>query len=667
MSNSVILRSMLRQPVQTAILVMIIVISTFMYVARAVEYLVVKECIASLGEYYRTIGYLSGMRGSIDDVTIGAGMVRSSEYVDFEDRRRGAEGILHGMQNADISSFNSRHYDFETEEITPLHVFRYTDAFFYGELTGITRNRSVVAEEPFALLSFRVDIVILGYPEHIVEGQTVYVRYYLSDAEIEEENRLIDEHGSTDLEILAITEVSGMTLGQRYLIRGETEFDLYRYGFTDGVGLPRIGREIQDELVMLPLNSRTHDWLRLNPDNAIWFIPVAADEGIDISSPEMEWLLTEITNVRHDQSAVHVRTSSDMTAIPYAQPEVDLMRLTDGRWLNREDHLNGNNVVMIHEQFARIRNISIGDTISISIPREQYLLLFETNLPPEMRGLTEFVYKSKPGGEIACDLELEIVGLFEYKSEYRYSGLVQTPFTVLNTLVYIPDSLFPDDIVMNTTEHQTTHIAIQGFEFLVDTDSVVGEWYSFVLRNPLEKNVFFYEINESRNSLGDTGTTAIFRVNFIETDIDEFTASTDKMLLSSTITIILFSGVLLIVLALVAFAYLRLRRSDLAVMRILGRPKTECRLELLATLLVFSIPAIIVGGISGWFFSFSTAANILNPNEDYVTSFFPGIKTDISFAWVFILIFIPLLMHLIIASAGSRHSAEKSILEIRKP
>ena len=94
MRNNIVTKSMLRQRVRTALLLLLLTAAAFVFVMRATEYIAVTDKIGSIAEFYRSVGFLHytgghGIPMVADDVFVGAEILRSSPFVEFHDRRRG--------------------------------------------------------------------------------------------------------------------------------------------------------------------------------------------------------------------------------------------------------------------------------------------------------------------------------------------------------------------------------------------------------------------------------------------------------------------------------------------------------------------------------------------------------------------------------------------------
>ena len=66
MRSNVFLRSTLRQPVKTVLLLLITALLTFAFVSTGAEYLLIKQDTEELGGYYRSIGTLTTGKAMAD-------------------------------------------------------------------------------------------------------------------------------------------------------------------------------------------------------------------------------------------------------------------------------------------------------------------------------------------------------------------------------------------------------------------------------------------------------------------------------------------------------------------------------------------------------------------------------------------------------------------------
>jgi len=179
----VLLKSVFRRPIFCVLLAAFIALLSFLFISRFAEYYIVKNEIEKLGGYYRSIGALNTISKDSRDVSEGADLVASSRYVDFEDRRRLASGVLHGMYNANLDA------SFCDNISTGFKVgINANEVWFTGVVTndGVSfeDRREVWYNDSVGFYSFYsmmliVDEVIAGYPEYVSEGDLVRVFYPL--------------------------------------------------------------------------------------------------------------------------------------------------------------------------------------------------------------------------------------------------------------------------------------------------------------------------------------------------------------------------------------------------------------------------------------------------------------------------------------------------------
>jgi hypothetical protein len=159
------LKFLARQPLRSLVLFALIGISVFLFVLRNGEFAVVRERIFEIGGFYRSIGFLQVAGVPSGDVRAGADFISGSEFIAFEDRRRGVEAVMHNTLNAHIQGF-----DLESASHTLELYNRQHQAFFYG-IVNQARNIGGMAE-----IRLTVDEVIIAHPEHVVDGQELIWR-----------------------------------------------------------------------------------------------------------------------------------------------------------------------------------------------------------------------------------------------------------------------------------------------------------------------------------------------------------------------------------------------------------------------------------------------------------------------------------------------------------
>ena len=648
MHKNVFIKSMLRQPVRFAVLVVLIAAAAFAFTMRMTEYMIVSDKIDTIARFYRSVGFLR--RADTSHVLEGADIVANSPHVAFEDRRRGAQGRLVDMVNANVQwdgMFWEEHIGMSR------YITSNSQTFLYGELLSITYSPR--AFFPHVNLLFQVDHFLTGYAEHRNELNiyTIRVHYYLSE------------------EQSGVISVGDMIVGQRYFLR-----TLFRYANVD----PH-----------RPEAPNVFTILHLAPgsEHELWYIPVEPGEFIDYTAYGWEWLHREIEEVRFAQSTVQLRTTADMTAMPAQQitPARDRpLARARGRWINHDDYLNANPVVVVHDMFLWYRDLEIGDTITIALSREQrrqYNMTIYPNRWDERDGWGRFIYISCEigftdhvlRGVDSADhvLELEIVGTFRLASCHEFlSEWTVIPQTIRQSwhldYMFIPDSLLPDDIVYHSDAWDGWHYMWTGSQhgfaaaWRANTapppaDYLPAFWYSFVLNDARLEDAF---LRENRDLLAAMG----YEVLFIPTGAENFFASAEPILFSALLNTVMFVIVLILVLALVVFLYLRQNRREFAILRALGKPAIQIYCNILASVILLGIPAVSAGGIGGWFVALNSATNTLNPFAELVPIHEFTMDIDISVLWLFVFLAAMFAGLLVLTIIGAAQMGRTPVLEL---
>ncbi|MCL2842820.1 MAG: ABC transporter permease [Oscillospiraceae bacterium] len=586
MRKNIYIKSMLRQPVRSLLLVLLIAVASFAFTMRAAEYIVVSERISELSEFFQSVGVLSHREGITADVSEAIDLIAESPYVAAYDRRRGFEGTLVDMHNAYIqgsrywrASWAYRHIpdEYFVREYVNLMPrlwagpefagFVSGDSFFYGELLDvqhIPRGWTTLGFYPHKLLYVQVDEVLEGYPDRLFERQELILR--IDFPEEWESGSPPDEWDSP---------LAEMEIGQRYFFKGTFYFMLG--------GLQSDSRTITKYIK--PIDG-----------DALWYIPVAPGETVDTAALGID---RQLEFTRHVQSAVYLRTTRDMALMPAAQESESLIRLREGRFIDREDYLYARPVVVIEQQFARRRQVGIGDTITVNVNADQHLvyspyyvlgnICYRDPFPVPIVTLPELGILSMPGADPTMTLELEVVGIYDL---LRWR-LISTDWSSADKFMYIPDSLLPDDWGL-----QSAHFGEIG------SDYTPAVWYSFVLHNSRDEGAFLWEL---RDALGEMG----LRVSFVGQDGSGFWPVADVIFLSITLNLIIFSVVLVLVLALTMALFIWQRKKEYAILRSLGCSAKKISVQSTIALMLFGLPALVAGGTAGWFFAVRMAGDAI--------------------------------------------------------
>ena len=340
MRRNVCLKSAMRQPARTLVLVLLVGLITFAFVSRVVEYLVVNRETDRLAGYYRSIGTLHRIAPVPDDWGVDRGMelVSASQYVAFEDLRRHCSGVLQGIYNSDVDGGH-----WYPDIVT-------WDVVFYGKLLSKSHLPGAIEEYRF---SFEVDKVVAGFPEYVREGSEVNLKCLPKFVDVHEMVAYIPG-------VQGVTYVPGhpdemaapyqsFEIGARYLIRACFD-NAYRVFYMN-----EKGESAGDFLTIEPLQS------------GVWFREVEPGASVDLSDPVWAELAEDLAVMEENQRAMAVISTSDMSSMPDTQEASRLLYLTKGRWLDSEDNFEDRRVCVVHNDFAVLRGLSVGDSITLKL------------------------------------------------------------------------------------------------------------------------------------------------------------------------------------------------------------------------------------------------------------------------------------------------------------
>lgn len=541
-------KALFRQPVRTLILTVLLGALTCVFTSHAVESLVVTQEIHYLEEYYRPIGKLATDDW---DVRAGQAIVEECPYLEFEDIRRDITGVLVDLQNADV---DGRNFQADIADVG--------DVVFAGRLKGI----DYVEKENvggYYDLTFEVCSVEAGYEDYMTEGDIVHVRSLPGIEEAETSGRWEEYYYPSQQDEAFLREYEGLKEGGIYLLRA-CYYELYS---VNGLRSAQRG-QAGSNFILEPL---------LPGNDGEYFYEIPKGGEIDYKDPQLAGLSSYVDYLCHNQHVLNVIGTKDMSMMPICQESSQRYFLTDGRWLTREDDLMGKRVCVVHDAFARLRGLEIGDKLRLRL---------ENMSLNEMGGYALWEDWEQWGDCEYTEEEFEIVGfyddLFTVKNGY-------TSFYSLNA--YVPDSCIPKDY--------------SGF----DTLEYGGEnYYSFVLDAPQDQQRF---LEDYRNRLEEAGVS----VSFVENNGVNFSMTAQELLRSTSLSTLLFGVALGVTLLFVCGVYLMQRQREYAVARALGVPAVRATLGVIGTFGWIAVPGILAGSAYGWQRTMRSAKEILSPLE----------------------------------------------------
>lgn len=564
MKINIFLKSLFRKPIRTLFVIIVLSLVSFTFISRATEFILINKEVDRLSEYYRAIGTVESLSGTEeDDASEVAEYISENPYVLISDKPRGASGVIkENFYNANLIGF---------EEIPA------NDVFFYGTLISKDELKAEKTVDDQYWYNFIVDTVVAGYPEYVSEGKEV-VLLTISKPE---------------------AALEPLEVGSRYLVRGCYNPRTILYN----------SKHSPSQYLFVPL-----------ADNKDWFINVAENEYIDLESKEFDYLQKEVTWLYDSQHSLSLFSSKDRSASPITQQSAKLYYLTDGRWLDYNDTLENNQVCMVHNDFARIREISVGDTIEVEVKNNS-----------SYNGIIPYdeYWESKENPENFITT-LTVVGTYRCTFD---DGDYSDPNTATPD-IYVPDSLLPEN-------------------FYTESDFLHQNYYSFVLDSSKNKNKFISQTQDEVSKLG-------FKMVFVENGWEEFEASTKPMVQSSLFNVVIYSIVILIAFCVIAFIYFNPRRKDFAIARSLGLPKNKCISQIALPMFLQGFIGITIGGISAWIYVINSSQNKINI---LATSLDKTVE-PLEMRWLFLFCAIAFLLISILTIFGAVSISKNSVLSL---
>jgi len=599
MKKNIFLMSLLRQPLRSLLLILLISLASFGFVLRMVEYTVVRSQINVIARHYRTVGLIQ-TQSPFGDATAAAEILENSPFVNFIEYRPSVQGILQDMRNTDIQGT----FPWIPVNMRPSR----SDFFFYGY------PREIVQTDYGVYVHFWIarDDTIVGHPEFMIATAPIgftfppHVILFLPGAH----NRYVFEDMEYEGRIVTVPVEGGYhtsfdPLGGRYFIRGYqyVTFDL------DGPVRPNTARAAYGQ----QFRAINHE---MPDEEPIFFIPVPRDEGIDLAAHGLRYVYDVMRDVERSQHSIILRTTSDMLILPFArgvQPPVRIMR---GRHIYEEDYLNARPVAVINIHLAMGRGLEVGDTIRVAVPVAQHFSLVHTIGYPDLLTWGDAGYAEEM-------LELEIVGIFQY----TVPGLG----TRASLTVYVPTTVLPESLTVLPPADPTWQMA--GW----DENHLPSGWLSFTLADSRQEQEFERRYSELFYERG-------FNMVLIRAYADDFWASATMILTTVMFNAVVFSIALVLVVCLGIFLYLRNSHRNLAISRATGTSRGRLVLRFCVSAAALGIPAIMAGAIPAWVFSLNAAQETLLP----VMEIAAGIQLDMELELVWLGVFSGVILALIL-------------------
>jgi ABC-type antimicrobial peptide transport system permease subunit len=545
MKTNVPLISSLRKPFRSFLLLILFGLISFGFMTKAVGFILVQRETGVLGSYYRSIGVLENVNDSTHwwcnpsksacinvkdpqsgDVSAGIELIQASPLIAYGDPREIVSGVMPQTYNENrIDSNATMLMEALPPEYWPnTHTY---DLWFTGDLIDkeevktwakLPENQKTIGY----YLKFNIDTLLAAHPDYAKQGGSVALLF------------MFEGHES------AIPSIQAMQVGQRYFIRG------------------------WDDSIRLDFSwENTHyAYLEIKPLDAgqLWYIPLAQGANIDLSDPVLAPFKNEIDVLNENLHTLYIIATADMSAMPKMQESSRTYYLTAGRWLNHQDDLAGNKVIVVPESFARLRGFKLGDEIQFT-----FRPLTDTYFGLIRDGVDSLNWRSYPTYQDT----FKIVGLYNSTNNWAF-------------FAYIPiSSLRPG--FTSTTQNQFRY-----------------EEYNFVLDSSLHEAEFIQAYKAPLQALG-------ISLTFLPNNGPAYWAAVDPIRRSLFADIQVFGLLMIIALILAVFLYVMARKRDYAILRALGVPKKQANGQLMLPLLLLGEIGILLGGLPAWNYALTQA------------------------------------------------------------
>ena len=522
---NVFLKSTLRQPVRSFLLMVLFGLITFGFITKAVQFILIQRETGVLGSYYRSIGTLENIEDPIlGDISAGIDLIQTSPYFNYGDRREIVSGVMSNMYGRNLSLSNgvaitSRYPE---EQWPNVHM---ADMLFIGELI---QKEEIVTESGKSLgyyLDFHVDTLFAGHPDYVTEGRTIKFKFISED--YPSSIPLIDE----------------MAVGQRYFIRGWDNLGGKTFNVWD-------------------------NWFEIKPldGQQLWYIQLEDGESIDFSDPSLASIKNQIDILNENLHTLWNYTTADMSAIPQMQESARVYYLLEGRWLNYQDNLEGNKVIVIPEELARLNKLQLGDELVFTF-----------------RPLTDTYF-----GRIRDGVDAE---------NWRSYATYQDTFTIVGIYARTSGNVGNAYIPTNSLRPGFTSKMQDQFKYEIN--------YSFVLDSSDHQSEFVDMYKEPLLEMG-------IRLTMLENNGEAYWASVTPIRRSLSSDLLIFGVLMIVAFILAVFLYQMQHKREYAILRALGVPARQANKQFVIPLVVVGGIGIIAGGIPSWNYALDRAGETLS-------------------------------------------------------
>jgi len=606
----------MRQPIRAFILAILIGGAAFAFVARATEFIVVRDEITRIESFYRGVGILSPLRfndfTTDHDVSRALDIVEGSRHVAISDTRRFTQGVFADRYN--LAAHHQWNYFNPMMNDVDIPVL---DHYFIGFIS-ITPRLMSPHESPRLMVNMAVEELVSGDPTFLQEGDLSFTNQHGQTTTITSRHAMylyITDEEARLFEQGLWCPFDGLAIGERALFRGTPIYAILT-GADAWAGFIWYLRALTgyDGKVMEMEDHNPRYWGGYNPrinvnrthTEGLTFVVRESDTAA--MEATLAYLYDELAMYAENRSSVVVIETHDMSAMPRFN-DLRVTSLLDtpihpaGRFLTYEDY--GRPVAVVPAPLAVRRGLHVGETFTITLrdnPRPPWI-----DRPTHSvwaRGVENW-WDNNPSGWWSMidgsqtnwrdfptyEIELEVVGVYWFTPTFFHN------FTTAE--IFIPAGVMPVGFGWDDGPHLTG-------------------MYSFVLNSPRGEESFTRETRQALYALG-------FAASFMPNDFENLAAATDPIRLSITVNLVVFGVASALILAFVVLLYLRQWRKSVAIAQALGIPRGRVLRQLFVPVVTIWVPSIVVGSVIAWFFAISQAEAALVSLAAYDAGVMPDI------------------------------------------
>jgi len=598
MKPRISLKILYRSPVRTALTFILLVAVTFALFSQVLEYSVAKREMEKAVNSYKGVG--SVVNGQfVNELSDSFGYMFADQRVENHVVPEPFETLYRGGGYESLT-------DEQIEAITNMPYVSYVDTRYLT--AGVTQYRRLDVDTRY--YEYTHNCVIEGTPK----GIDAYGSLIVGDVELvggEPISPAVSKFGEVD--ILIDSEPSVLA----FALQASTERDVlfYFYEPTDRVvsfysDKTNYGREYFDTLEFgerYVFVLRYEDYLVPRPDIYTYYLtdifsygqcdavyPLKGEPENYLETEKFAPLREYIEIIETDMYTQDMVYTYDMDSIRYFSDGT--MGISEGREITPEDTENGNNVCVVHHDFAQEYGLQIGDKITVDLGNKLFEYFYTTGAIAAVKERASTSYTTT---------ELEIVGIFkDSRNKYATLPYDDDAWGFGKNTIFIPQHL----------------LNVEASE--LENHKVYPQEFGFVVGNAWDLPAFNEEVLPKFEEMG-------LEVTFVDGGFGEILTAFRETERIAIIKIAILLFAIVVITWFVSMLYIVGRRRDFAVMRLLGTSKGRASGSLLLPLGVIAVAAVILGSVGAYIYT------LQNISENASLAVLSGFEIDFTVSpWV---------------------------------